>query len=304
LNVATSLKAKVKISRIDFDGVEIISRDYNSTTKFQSSDFTASQLQNNFFEHFTFIAYILDFFNVHKNVCIELESGSPPGAGLGGSSSMGVTLYKALCEFTQTKMDRIEAISRVNAFESKILDSGPAGYQDYYPALFGGILGLVPKPGKVEVDQLFNDELKNELESTLTLVYSGDTRLSGINNWEVYKAFFNKDKFVRAGLAEIAVLSHVAYQLIKSNKHNEIFKFIGLEGEERRKLFPNIITPKMDELRTKLKEINSEIGLKVCGAGGGGCFLISHPKKEKLLVSEMINKCNMREMEFNISRPL
>src|SRR5439155_3222259 len=127
----------------------------------------------------------------------ELESGSPPGAGLGGSSAMGVTCFSALSQFCGEKMDRIEAIQKVNSLEARILDCGPAGYQDYYPALFGGVLGLVAKPGKVLVEQLYSNELKNVLESHLTLVYSGETRLSGINNWEVYKAFFNKDQAVR-----------------------------------------------------------------------------------------------------------
>jgi D-glycero-alpha-D-manno-heptose-7-phosphate kinase len=83
LNLATSLKAKVTITPIDFDGVEIISLDYNTTERFKSSDFTAENLYESFFGNLTFIAHILNLFSLTKGVRMELESGSPPGAGLG-----------------------------------------------------------------------------------------------------------------------------------------------------------------------------------------------------------------------------
>ncbi len=304
LNLATSLKAKVEIMEIDFDGVEIISLDYKTTNKFQRTDFTKSNFQNHFFGGLTFVLSILDMFQLHKNVRLTLESGSPPGAGLGGSSAMGVTTYKAVAKYLNKKFDPLEAIAKVNSLEAKILDFGPAGYQDYYPALFGGILGLVPTPGVVEVDQLYNESLKNYLEKNLTLVYSGETRLSGINNWEVYKAFFNKDKEVRMGLSKIAELSQTAYQNIRSNKLDSLSELIGFEGEERRKLFPNILTPSMESLRQDLKKIDESIGLKICGAGGGGCFLVTHAKTERTKILDLVKKHQMQQLEFLIEKPL
>jgi len=304
INLATSLKAKVKIETIDFDGVEIVSLDYKTTNKFKSSDFTKANFLNHYFSGLTFVLSILDMFKLHKNVRLTLESGSPPGAGLGGSSAMGVTCYKAVAEYLKKSFDPLEAISRVNSLEAKILDFGPAGYQDYYPALFGGILGLVPTPGKVEVDQLYNESLKNYLEKNLTLVYSGETRLSGINNWEVYKAFFNKDKEVRMGLSKIAELSQTAYQNIKANKLDSLSELIGYEGEERRKLFPNILTPSMEALRSDLLKHDQSIGLKICGAGGGGCFLITHGKTDRSKILDLVKKHQMNQLEFIIEKPL
>ena len=303
LNVATSLKAKVKIKEIDFDGVEIISRDYNTTTKFKSLEFTPTNLKNNHFGNLTFIAMILNLFQMNKGLSIELESGSPPGAGLGGSSAMGVTCFKAFSQYKKLPLDRVEAITKVNGMEAVIIDC-PAGYQDYYPALFGGVLGLVPEPGKIIVDQLYSDELKNTLESHLTLIYSGETRLSGINNWEVYKAFFNKDVDVRRGLTKISELSHEAYQSIKNKKFENLIRLIGEEGEERRKLFPKILTDSMKEFKSELGTINKEIGLKVCGAGGGGCFLVAHRPSESEAIEKLISKYSMKKLELKVERPL
>ncbi len=304
LNLATSLKANVKISSIDFDGVEIVSNDYQSLDRFKSSDFTPEKMRAGHFKNLTFIAYLLDLFKINSGIKLELSSGSPPGAGLGGSSAMGVTFFSALSQYKNLLLDRIEAIAKVNAIESKILDSGPAGYQDYYPALFGGILGLVPTPGKVEVHQLYNEDIKRTLEQEVTLVYSNETRLSGINNWEVYKAFFNKDAEVRRGLSAIAELSHTAFTQIKEKNYSSLASLIAEEGEERRKLFPGILTPAMSELRLELKKLGTSFGMKVCGAGGGGCFLITHQKEHKKEVQEFIKKYKMQEMEFIIERPI
>ena len=304
LNLATSLKAKVNITEIDFNGVEIISRDYNSTDRFKASDFTESNFQNGFFGNLTFIAHLLNLFGVKQGVKVELESGSPPGAGLGGSSAMGVTCYAALSRFLGLEFDRFDAISKVNSIEAKILDCGPAGYQDYYPAMFGGVLALVAAPGKVHVEQLYSEELKEVLESHITLVYSGETRLSGINNWEVYKAFFNKDQAVRNGLTEIARLSHNALLTIQKKNYNDLIPLIGLEGEERRKLFPGILTPSMQELHQEIKTLGNNFGMKICGAGGGGCFLLTHKPSDKNLIETLINKFQMKKLEFHIDKPL
>lgn len=306
LNLATSLKAKITLSEIDFDGLEIVSKDYGSVDRFKSTDFHAENFMNNYFGKLSFVAQIFDLFKLHRGLRVELESGSPPGAGLGGSSAMGVTIYHALCDWTKRPLNKIEAIQKVNGIEGKILDSGPAGYQDYYPALFGGVLALLPKPGEIVVDQLFSNELKNTLESELTLVYSGDTRLSGINNWEVYKAFFNKEAHVRDGLTKIAALSNEAYSAIKNKKHGELAKLVAAEGKERKKLFPGIMTPSMNKLEEKLQEKlrNDIYGIKVCGAGGGGCFLIAHEKSQKENVSKAIREEKMTELPFVIEAPL
>jgi D-glycero-alpha-D-manno-heptose-7-phosphate kinase len=304
LNLATSLKAKVNITELDYDGVEIISADYNSTDRFKSSDFTEANFQKGFFGNLTFIAHLLNLFGIHQGVRLELVSGSPPGAGLGGSSAMGVTCYAALSRFCGLEFDRMEAILKVNSLEARILDCGPAGYQDYDPAMYGGILGLVATPGKVHVEQLYTDELKKVLESHITLVYSRETRLSGINNWEVYKAFFNKDHLVRAGLTEIAHLSHHAFLSIQKKNYTDLIPLIGLEGEERRKLFPGILTPTMQELNLEIKSLGDHFGMKVCGAGGGGCFLLTHKPEDNNLVETLIEKFQMKKLEFNIEKPL
>lgn len=308
LNLATSLKAKVKLKRVNIEGVEIVSKDYNTTQTFESKEFTQENFNNDHFGPLNFVAQILNHFKATRGMRVELESGSPAGAGLGGSSAMGVTLYAALSEFRMKGLrldeDKQKAIACVNAIEARILNAGPAGYQDYYPALFGGILALLPAVSGVQVEQFFNQELKKTLESRIRLVYSGQTRNSGINNWEVYKSFFDKDEKVVDGLHRIAELSNRAFEALKNHKYEELPELVAKEGEVRKGLFPSIVTPEMEKLLTDLQKKLPHVGLKVCGAGGGGCFLIVHPEGEQQVVDEAIEKAGMKRLNFEIESPL
>lgn len=304
LNVATSLKADVTLEEIDKDNVEITSKDYNSHNIFTRSEFTKENIYGDHFDKLTFLVQILDHFGIHGGLKITLESGSPAGAGLGGSSAMGVTFFAALCKFKKLELDRNEAIRVVNSIEGRILDSGPAGYQDYYPAVYGGVLGLLPKNGEVEVDQLYCEELKGVLENNMSLVFSGEQRLSGINNWEVYKAFFDKKDHVREGLGVIADLSHEAYYCIKKGNFERLPELIAKEGEQRKNLFPGIVTPSMDALLEKIKGSCDNIGMKVCGAGGGGCFLVTHKPEDKDKVQKFVVEAGMTNLDFFVESPL
>jgi D-glycero-alpha-D-manno-heptose-7-phosphate kinase len=300
LNLATTLKAKIEISQGPADGVVIVSRDYKREETFKKSDFIDTKT----FGDFHFVAEILKHFGATSGITLTLESGSPPGAGLGGSSSMGVTLYKGLSHHFSKSFDRDRAIAIVNAIEARVLDIGPAGYQDYYPAVYGGVLALSAHPGRVEVEQLYSPELARALEARLTLVYSGQLRFSGINNWEVYKGFFDKNPRMREGLTTIAKLSHRALQAIKESNTEELLELIAEEGKARKELFPGIVSPEMDSLYNELRDTPGGMGLKVCGAGGGGCFLLIHAEEARSKVLSAVEKHKMTTLAFSVAEPM
>ena len=177
MNVATSLKAKVVLNKIASDDVVINSKDYSKSYTFNKKEFTRENLlHSNYFEEMGFVCQILYLFGINSNISIELSSGAPAGSGLGGSSAMGVTLYKALCEFTSRSLDIDQAVLQVKGCESRILNQGIPGYQDYFPALCGGVLALWGEPGEIRKEQLYSNELKEFLEKRVTLVFSGIQR--------------------------------------------------------------------------------------------------------------------------------
>ena len=305
LNVATGLKASVTLSKIAFNGIEIHSKDYNKSYKYEASDLTEDRVvYSNEFSEMSFILQILRLFNINSGLKLELASGAPAGSGLGGSSAMGVTLYRALCNFTGHNYDRHTAVVRVKAVESRILNQGMAGYQDYFPALTGGVLAVRGIEGEIKVEQLYSDELKNVLEAHLTLISSGQSRASGINNWEVYKAFFDKKPEVVNGLTRIAEISHATYLAIKDRQWDEMLKNIALEGLEREKLFPGITTEKIRQFTAELKQEGNVIGLKMCGAGGGGCFILVHKGLDPNMIEAKVRAHGMEILPFKVEAPL
>jgi D-glycero-alpha-D-manno-heptose-7-phosphate kinase len=305
LNVATGLKASVTLSKTDFDGVEIHSTDYNKNYSYKSSELTEDNvLYSGEFKEMTFVLQILRLFKINSHLKLELSSGAPAGSGLGGSSAMGVTLYKALCKFTGKDYERNQAVARVKAVESRILNQGVAGYQDYFPALTGGVLAIRGVEGEIQVEQLYSPELKTVLENHLTLISSKQSRASGINNWEVYKAFFDKKPEVVNGLTKIAEISHKTYEALKAKDWDNMLSLIAQEGEEREKLFPGITTEKIRQFTSELKKEGNVLGLKMCGAGGGGCFILVHKGIDSSKIESLVNSHGMEILPFKVEAPL
>jgi D-glycero-alpha-D-manno-heptose-7-phosphate kinase len=305
LNVATSLKAKVTLEDCPKEEITIISKDYDKIYNYQKSQMTYEDLyQKNTFEEMTFVLQIIDFFKFESGLRVILESGAPAGSGLGGSSAMGVTLYSALCEKFDVKTDVLATVKKIMGTEGRILNKGMPGYQDYFPALTGGVLSLKGLPGEIQVEQLYTQELVAFLESHITLVYSGISRNSGINNWDVYKSFFDGDENIRTAMENIACISYKTYQAIKSKSYNDVLSLIGEEGEARKLLSPNIVPKEVSAFYDGLVSDDIVNGLKMCGAGGGGCFILTHDAEHKSKISTSIENASFIELGFKIDAPL
>ncbi len=164
------------------------------------------------------------------------------------------------------------------------------------------------KAGNPQVEHLNQDQkLSPILENHLILINSKISRNSGINNWEVYKNFFDDKSNVRTGLAKINSLTKQAYTAIK-NKNFEVFlNLIIKEGEVRKSLFEGIEVPKVSDFLKELQEKFPKTGSKICGAGGGGCFLVVLPdlsldtSKIKEDIQSLCQKHSMEILDFNVA---
>ena len=303
LNIALSLKAEVKIEKHEDPRIKIISKDYNSSVQVSLTELK----EKNCFKDkgpLSFLISLVSDINPEEGLDIEVSSKAPPGSGLGGSSSLGVVFYQGLLKFLGKVLSSQEIITRVKNIEAVNLNCGPTGFQDYYPALHGGVLALSMQSAGVHTEQLYNESLKEFFENHLMLVYSGQTRFSGINNWEVYKGFFDGDEHIRKGFDKLASLSAKAYESIISKNYKNLISLFKQEALARKELFPSILTPEMVALSEE-KDIAGKAHLKICGAGGGGCFLMVLENPElKSLVREKIKSRNMQELDFGVSGPI
>ena len=222
------------------------------------------------------------------NVVIKTEAKSPAGAGLGGSSALSISIIGALWKWVnpRTPLDLEKdgefLISLTRDVESQVL-YGPAGLQDYYGAAFGGLQVMDWKIAKNERVSLPVETLK-ELEARTLLFYSGKSRNSGINNWQLFKGLIDKDSEVDRKFRAICEATTKVEAALLKQDFKSVVQFVKNEWDVRKTLAPGISTPEMEAAYSKAKEIaakrGSEIAFKVCGAGGGGCFFILLPEKD------------------------
>jgi D-glycero-alpha-D-manno-heptose-7-phosphate kinase len=213
---------------------------------------------------------------------------------------MAMTLYEALSQFFQQSYNSAQAIMIVKNVEAKVLATGPTGYQDYYPPEYGGLLALEANVRGIQIHQHYHQQWDQFFQEHTTLFYSGQGRFSAINNWDVYKQFFDQEEHMISALQKLAALSYQAWSLIKDSPSDhghftknkeQFFSYLMEEGDIRQHMFPKLRTPAMNDflqsLRSKYPHLEKSIGLKVCGAGGGGCFLLIHPPQLKEKVQHL-----------------
>ncbi|MGW8320079.1 MAG: GHMP kinase, partial [Thermodesulfobacteriota bacterium] len=141
----------------------------------------------------------------------------------------------------------------------------PAGMQDYYPALWGGVQALWWRPGEVLRESL--PVLPGELEERLLLVYTGTSRHSGTNNWEVFKRHLDGDRRVHRLFGKIVEAGREMVAAIRRGDSHGVGEAMAAEAAARKRLFPGIMTRQILSLERAVRRLGV-IGTKVCGAGG------------------------------------
>jgi len=207
---------------------------------------------------------------------LSTRAKSPAGAGLGGSSTLSIAMVGALATWATGKpldplKDGVRMIELVRDIETTVINV-PAGMQDYYGAMFGGLQALRWAAGTHQRDWL-PEEIFHELEDRLLLFYSGQSRNSGINNWALFKGFIDGEGEVRSKFERIAAATTELERALLARDWAGCGRAIAEEWAVRRTLAPGITTPEMDQAFAEAARI-APISGKVCGAGGGGCFFI------------------------------
>jgi D-glycero-alpha-D-manno-heptose-7-phosphate kinase len=236
-----------------------------------------------------------------NNLALSTRARSPAGAGLGGSSTLSVAMIGALAKWTallcgeqiDPKDQGNQLIEIVRDIETTVIQV-PAGLQDYFGAMYGGLQTLHWGIGTHSRDPLPSD-LIPELEQRLLLFYSGQSRNSGINNWALFKGFIDRQDQIRSKFEQISSVTHQLTAALKKRQWADAAALIAKEWEVRKSLAPGITTPEIDQAFEKARQIAPVSG-KVCGAGGGGCFFVYLPFESKLSTSDISTKEKIREI--------
>ncbi|HWP83835.1 MAG TPA: GHMP kinase, partial [Terriglobia bacterium] len=217
---------------------------------------------------------------------LETDSDVPAGSGLGGSSALNIAICGALAEFTGRKLAPQQLLGLARNVEAQVLGV-PTGEQDYYAALFGGVQAIHLTPQGIRPEQL--QVSAAEIDSRFVLCYTGESRNSGINNWEVQKAHMDGRRAVIRHFDRIAAIAADMRCALQERDWNAVAGLLNQEWQARKKNHPGITTPAMEGLMAVARRRGALAG-KACGAGGGGCvvFLVrpeTKPDVEAALVS-------------------
>jgi D-glycero-alpha-D-manno-heptose-7-phosphate kinase len=229
---------------------------------------------------------------------------SPSGAGLGGSSTLNVAITGALATWAWDRTfepikDGEKLIEVSRDVETTVIQV-PAGLQDYYGAMFGGLQSLNWGAG-VHSREWLSNEIFSELENRVLLFYSGQSRNSGINNWQLFKSFIDKDPDVRGKFQSITQATHELKAALQREDWIGAGEAIRKEWNARKTLAAGISTPEMNQAFSIASTIAPHSAAKVCGAGGGGCFFIYLPEPTKDLrsrITEEFSKLGIRSLPF------
>jgi D-glycero-alpha-D-manno-heptose-7-phosphate kinase len=241
------------------------------------------------------------------NLTIGTRAKSPAGAGLGGSSTLSISMIGALAtwarqgtlrETVDVLRDGEKMIEIARDVETTVIQV-PAGVQDYYGAMFGGLQSLRWSAGSHQREWLPTDIL-SELQKRVLLFYSGQSRNSGINNWALFKGFVDNQNDIRARFAKITEATRKLETALRAHNWMAAGEAIAEEWATRKTLAPGISTPEMDQAFAAAQKITPIAG-KVCGAGGGGCFFVylENQLDQKSRIEEAFVSQGMRSLPFH-----
>lgn len=245
------------------------------------------------FNEVKFIVPHLRYWNQKTGLNILINSQSPVGGGLGGSSSTTVGLCKAFSILGNRHLTDHELVDLAHNLEAQILNK-LTGTQDYVPAIRGGLNFIHYNMHGVKFEnESFPQEL---LEHHGFLLYTGQPHHSGLNNWEVIKKAVLSDKETIKALIQLQLIAREMEIVFKEMKWDGLKKLFDLEYKWRLKLSKHFSSTKIEAVKRLVSKKHASV--KICGAGGGGCVLIWCHRPNKTEVMEECQSAGFRV--FNI----
>lgn len=268
INAALSLRAHCTLSARKDDRVSLVSDDTGETV-------TADGPNTLGVDTLPLVARLVKFFGA-RGVDVRTKSESPVGAGIAGSSAMNVAVAAALAAWTDRSMEPEALLELAMNVEAQVIRV-PTGVQDYRPALYGGVSAV--ELGLTGVTRVALDVDVKELGRRLVVAYTGASRQSGINNWDVMKRRIDGDPAVIAAFDAIRDAALSMRDALERGDWTGAAAALDQEWTHRKRLAPGVTTPEIDTLFAAAHRAGAKAG-KVCGAGGGGClFCLVEPDR-------------------------
>lgn len=289
LNVAISLRARCSIRPRSDRRLVIVSED--SGRRVEASHW--SELRDN--AELRLLGRLLHYFQV-EGLELHTRSDSPMGAGIAGSSALNIAVCGGLAAWTDRTLSDDRLLEIAMNVEAQAINV-PTGVQDYRPALYGGVSAVELRVDGVRRIALQVDSA--ELQRRLILAYTGASRNSGINNWEVMKRHIDGDRDVQARFARIREIAVTMREALELGAWTEVGHQIAEEWQNRKQLAPGVTTAAIDRMLAAAQAAGA-LGGKVCGAGGGGCLVCIGAPEDVPAIRRALQSADAHVLDFQI----
>ena len=279
INFAVNCYARCRLTPRRDNTIELISRDLHLRQSFPSLE-AIKRAKSPKSLRLPLLARLVMAFQPQGGFTLATDSDAPAGAGLGGSSALNIAVCGALSRFVGRRLSPPKLIEVARNVEAQVLGV-PTGEQDYYSAVFGGIQAICLTPHGVRAEKLTVDS--RQLNARVVVCYTGQSRNSGINNWEVMKAHVDGKRPVIRQFDRIAAIAAEMRQALENEDWLGAARLLKQDWAARKKNHPGITTARMERL-VAVAVRHGALAAKACGAGGGGCmmFLVEPDAKQRV----------------------
>lgn len=237
--------------------------------------------------------HAVKYFNKGQPLSLRLTTrvDVPSGSGLGGSSTLVVAVLKAYSEWLNHPMDDYELAQAAYTIER--IDAGLAGgRQDQYAAAFGGFNFMeFGKNGSVLVNPLrVRDSVSSELEASVLLFYSGESRLSGEIIAEQSRNVQSGNRHAIEAMHQIKQEAQRMKEALLRGDFKLLHDVLRSSWEAKKKMATQIVNDRIEMLYAKALEAGAHCA-RISGAGGGGFMIFLTDPMRKGYVAEALLQC-------------
>ncbi len=302
LNATISLYAHCTLELTNDGYIEFIAKDLGISEKYKCQ--SSLELNNNLDLHKGVYNRIVKDFNNNIPMSLKLTtySDSPPGSGLGSSSTMVVSILKAFVEMLSLPLGEYDIADLAYKIERKDIGLS-GGKQDQYAAAFGGFNFMeFSKKDKVIVNPLrIKNWIKDELEASLILYFTGVSRSSSEIIKDQIKNTNDGQKTAIEAMHSVKISATDMKEAVLKGDMQRFGEILESSWQAKKKMSNKITNSQIQEI-FKTAKMNGAISGKISGAGGGGFIMFFVDPVKKIDVLNSLKKFNGFEVNFNFTK--
>ena len=224
-------------------------------------------------------AALANYFNFNDSLILNVKNPVKQGSGLGTSSVMVMTAIHAVSEYLEVEMKSEEKMKLARKIERQDMNI-PGGFQDFIPAIYGGINRIAKKAEseEIQVEKLsVSSNFRDVLSNSICAIEVGIPRDSrAIIEDQSKRSMIENSKTQQALKSQFNLVSEIEKALAEEDLI-QIASIIDESARLKKEFSPLIANPITESIENRLRNLGG-VGVKISGAGGGGHIFCLFPQ--------------------------